>query len=231
MANELDSCRPFVAQILQACDAFHFQCVTLFAVLDHVSRDGTLQALQDLAPREPRLRIVWAPENRCVVDAYVRGYREALDAGSDWILEIDAGFSHDPADAPRFFETMAAGYDCVFGTRFSLGGGFRNAPLKRRMVSRYGSLLTNKLIGTQLTDMTSGYELFSRRALEMVLAKGIRSRAHFFQTEIKVFCRNLKLAEVPIVYSNPSPSLSNNALLEALRGLSYLFRQRLKGTL
>jgi dolichol-phosphate mannosyltransferase len=79
--------------------------------------------------------------------------------------------------------------------------------------------------------MTSGFELFSREVLEMVLARGIQSRAHFFQTEIKTYCRNLKITEVPIHYRSPSPRLTGSAVTEALRQLRRLFRLRLAGQL
>ena len=139
-----------------------------------------------------------APENRCVVDAYIRGYREALASGAEWILEIDGGFSHDPGNIPQFFPYMAQNYDCVFGSRFTNGGSITSRSLGRRVVSWGGTLLTNALIGTKLTDMTSGFEMFRRDVLQNVLDRGIHSQAHFFQTEIKVHCRNLKIAEVPI---------------------------------
>ena len=230
MANEADNCVSFVRSLLNQCERFPFRKLRLFVVIDRASTDGTRALLEDEARTEPRLEVVWAPENRCVVDAYVCGYRAALAAGCDWILEIDAGFSHDPADAPQFFETMLQGYDCVFGTRFGRGGRCE-ASFKRRFISRAGTVLTNLLLGTRLTDMTSGYELFTRDALKMVLARGIRSRAHFFQTEIKVFCRRLKCAEVPIKYSFPSPRLSSAAVLEALGRLAGLFCERLAGVL
>jgi dolichol-phosphate mannosyltransferase len=92
-------------------------------------------------------------------------------------------------------------------------------------------VLTNLLIGTKLKDMTSGFEMFTREALSMVLAKGIHSRAHFFQTEIKIHCRNLKIVEVPIHYHRASPGLSSGPVGEAFRQLWRLFRLRLSGTL
>jgi dolichol-phosphate mannosyltransferase len=231
MGNEAANCVSFVRLLLRECDRFPFRRVRMFVVLDTVSTDGTRALLEEAARSEPRLEVVWSPGNRCVVDAYVCGYKAALAAGCDWILEIDGGFSHDPADAPRFFETMARGYDCVFGTRFAGGGHFEESSFKRRFISRSGTMLTNLLLGTGLSDMTSGYELFTRQALKLVLARGIRSQAHFFQTEIKVFCRRLKCAEVPINYRHPSPHLSNAAVVEALGRLVGLFRQRLAGTL
>jgi dolichol-phosphate mannosyltransferase len=223
MANEGEDAVRFVRETLARCDGF--ARVQFFAVLDNATKDNSLELLRAYAASEPRLRVVWAPENRCVVDAYVRGYREALAAGCDWILEIDAGFSHKPDDLPRFFDAMAKGCDCAFGSRFMRGSVLTDASLKRYIVSRGGTLLTNLLLGTRQTDMTSGFELFSRRALETTLERGIRSRAHFFQTEIKVFCRNLRIVEVPIHYSSPSPRLKGSAVAESFRELWHLRRR------
>ena len=226
MANERETAAAFVREVLAACAPFRFKSLTFFAVLDRVSRDGTLELLRELEATVPQLRVVWAPENRCVVDAYLRGYREALDAGCDWVLEIDAGFSHQPSDIPRFFEKMSEGFDCVFGTRFAQGGGFTESPLKRKVISRGGTLLANLLLGTRLSDMTSGFELFSRAALEQALDKGINSRGHFFQTEIKAHCHSLRFAEVPIRYRAASDSVNNNVLKDAFVNLWRLFRAR-----
>jgi dolichol-phosphate mannosyltransferase len=223
MANEGDSAVPFVKLVLERCVGF--RQTTFFAVLDNANRDNSLELLRSYAAAELRLRVVWAPENRCVVDAYLRGYHEALAAGCDWILEIDAGFSHQPEDLPKFFDAMTGGYDCIFGSRFMKGSRLTGENPKRYIVSRGGTLLSNLLLGTRQTDMTSGFEFFSRAALEHVLKCGIRSRAHFFQTETKTFCRNLKWIEVPIHYSSPSPRLKAAAVSEAFRQLWQL-RQR-----
>ena len=224
MANEGDQATAFCQGVLKNCSGF--QKVTFFAVFDRVTKDESLDRMRELERGEPRLSVVWAPENRCVVDAYMRGFKEALAAGCDWILEIDAGFSHQPGDIPRFFDAMEQGMDCVFGSR-SLGC-FQDSSLKRRFVSWGGTVLANLLLGTRQTDMTSGFELFSAKTLRMVLDRGIQSRAHFFQTEIKTYCRNLRFVEVPITYRAASPRLGSSAVTEAFRQLWRLFRLRLK---
>jgi len=229
MANERDTAVEFVRAVLGQCDGFHE--VVFFAVLDNKCKDGTTDLLRQMAASETRLNVVWAPENRCVVDAYVRGYREALKAGCDWILEIDAGFSHDPSDMPRFFERLDEGYECVFGSRFCEGAKLSETPLKRRIISKGGTILANMLLGTRLKDMTSGFELFSRKAMQRVLEKGIRSKAHFFQTEIKTYCRVFRCAEVPIHYSAPSNSVNRQVLADAFGNLFRLFRLRITGRL
>ena len=217
MANESDTAERFCYEVLGHCDGF--RSATMFVILDRATHDNTRAILETYGLTEPRLRVVWAPENRCAVDAYVRGYREALAAGCDWILEIDGGFSHQPSDIPSFFALLGEGYDCIFGTRFGFGGTITDSSFKRRVVSRGGTFLTNLLLGTKLTDMTSGFQFFSRDALQMILDRGIESRAHFFQTEMKVHCRDLRIAEVPIHYKAASPRLKGTAITEAFRQL------------
>jgi dolichol-phosphate mannosyltransferase len=229
MANESSEAVTFCEAVLQECQGF--KDVTFFAVFDRVTRDHSLDLMRDLERSEPRLVVVWAPENRCVVDAYLRGYREALAAGCDWILEIDAGFSHQPRDIPQFFDAMEKGLDCVFGSRFLDRGGFESSSIKRRFVSWGGTALANFLLGTRQTDMTSGFELFSRETLQMVIDRGIESRAHFFQTEVKAYCRSQRFVEVPITYRAASPRLGLSSLREAFSQLWRLRRLRLQGEL
>jgi dolichol-phosphate mannosyltransferase len=217
MANERTCAARFVEEVLAETEGF--SDVKLYVILDRVSKDGTRDILDDLAQREPRLRVVWAPENRCVVDAYVRGYKEALAANHDYILEMDAGFSHQPKDMQRFFEAMEKGYDCVFGSRFMPGGQISETPWTRRYLSRGGTVLANLLLGTRLRDMTSGFELFSQPALRYILGRGINSRAHFFQTEIKFHAKPLRIIEVPIEYAAASPSVSSSSIKDAFKNL------------
>ena len=146
--------------------------------------------------------------------------------GADWILEIDAGFSHKPKNIRQFFSQIQSGYDCIFGSRFMRGGTIRNSSWRRYLISRGGTFLTNRLLGTELTDMTSGFEMFSRSALEHVLQKGVHSRAHFFQTEIKTYCHELRFTEVPIQYEAASPRLRTSALKDAFIHLWRLYKLR-----
>lgn len=231
MANERANAVQFVQAVLEQCRPLSFKSVTFFAVLDRASKDGTVELLREMERDEPRLRVVWAPENRSVVDAYLRGYREAINSRCDWILEIDAGYSHQPSEIPQFFEKMSEGYDCVFGSRFCEGGRMEESPLKRRIISRGGSVLTNMLLGTRLKDMTSGFEMFKRPVLEEVLERGIHSRGHFFQTEIKAYCRGRRITEVPIHYRAASDSVNNKVLKDAFNNLWRLFRLRIRGRL
>jgi dolichol-phosphate mannosyltransferase len=230
MANEGNDAVRFVQAVMDRCPGVGR--VRFFVVVDNATTDNSVELLREYAAsNDERLVVVWAPENRNVVDAYVRGYREAVNSGADWILEIDAGFSHQPDDIPQFLERIEQDYDCIFGSRFMAGAQYVRGSYKRYFISRAGSLLTNTLLGTRLSDMTSGFELFSRPALEQVLRIGVHSRAHFIQTEIKVYCRGLRYVEVPIRYQSPSPRLGSAALGDSLAQLWRLLCLRCRGEL
>jgi dolichol-phosphate mannosyltransferase len=197
----------------------------LFCVLDKASRDGTRGRVEARGSVDPRIRMVWAPENRCVVDAYFRGYKEALAAECRWILEMDGGLSHLPEQIPRFLEAMEAGVDFAAGSRFLQGGSF-SGRWSRRLLSRGGTLLTNAVLGTRMRDMTSGFECFSHSAMQFVVTRGVESRGHFFQTEIRTMLHDWSWREVPIDYSAPSKSVGSGQILEAFRILWKLKRAR-----
>lgn len=219
MASEEGNALSFVRDVLAMCSPCNFKSVTMFVVLDRVSKDRTRELLEGFSKTESRLTVLWSPENRNVVDAYTRGYREALEMGSDWILEIDAGYSHRPEEIPQFFDKMSEGYDCVFGSRFMRGGAMTDSGIRRVVISRGGTLLSNLLLGTKLKDMTSGFEMFKRAALESVLKKGIESKGPFFQTEIKFHCRTFKIAEVPIHHRGANHTVGSSAISDSLRHL------------
>lgn len=231
MANEVETASRFVDDVVAFCVKQGFETVRFYAVLDGVSTDGTLDALRRKQSTCPRLEVVWAPENRCVVDAYVRGYRSALEDGCDWVLEIDAGYSHQPDEIPQFLAKIPEGYDCVFGSRFIEGGDMRENSLKRRILSKGGTILSNLVLHTRLHDMTSGFQLFSRAALQAILDRGIRSRGPFFQTEMKAYCQRLRVVEVPISYRGANHSIGKAALQDSLLGLWRLYQLRLQGQL
>ncbi|MBA2432452.1 MAG: glycosyltransferase [Chthoniobacterales bacterium] len=227
MANEGQKAVEFVDAVLAQCQNFRER--TFVAVLDRATKDNTLELMNEHAQRTPDLKVVWAPENRGVVDAYLRGYREALALQPDWVLEIDAGFSHQPSDIPILLRKMEQGYDCVFGSRFCPGGSIADSGKKRYWISWGGTFLTNLVLGTKLHDMTSGFQLFTREALQQIVDRGIVSRGPFFQTEMKTYARRLRVTEAPIQYRAASHNVGRKQIADAFRNLWRLLRLRLAG--
>ncbi len=224
MANEENDFAPFVDAMSRVLD--DLQSGAVYLVIDTVSTDRTLDLANALAARDPRYRVVWAPENRNVVDAYLAGFRAALRGGFQWIIEMDAGLSHDPAAIPAFLKALDAGHDCVFGSRFIPGGTMGDSPAKRIFLSLAGSWAAQIFLGCRMRDVTSGYEAFRREALEKLVAYPLHSRAHFYQTEVRYLFRKRNWIELPIVYRAPSPRVSRGALRNAFATLfTYTLRR------
>ena len=223
LANEEGTIIPLLDRILAQLTPAD----AIFCVLDNVSRDRTRELITRRGAIDRPVNCVWAPENRCVVDAYFRGYRAAMEAGCEYILEMDGGFSHSPEEIPGFIRAMEEGYDFAGGSRFSRGGS-HSGSFNRRLVSWGGTVLANALLGTRMRDMTGGFECFNRRAMELVLSHGVRSRAHFFQTEIRYLMHRLRWTEVPINYRNPSPSVGTGNVREAFGTLGQLTAERFR---
>jgi dolichol-phosphate mannosyltransferase len=227
MANEEEDFDLFIAEMTKILD--RLESGTVYIVIDTVSTDSTLNLCKALSLRDPRFKTVWAPENRNVVDAYMRGYREAFEQGHEIIIEMDAGMSHDPKAIPMFIRVLNEGNECAFGSRFINGGSMVDSPLKRRLLSRGGTLLANLLLGTRLFDMTSGYQGFHADVVAKLLKHKFLSTAHFYQTEVRYLLRKHRYFEIPIHYKAPSPRVSKNAIRNALRSLRFYFTKRIFG--
>jgi len=199
----------------------------VYLIVDKASKDRTLELSQELEKSDARFKAVWAPENKNVVDAYLRGYREAYNNGHEFIIEMDAGLSHDPRALPMFLRVLNEGNECAFGSRFINGGSITESNYKRTVLSKVGTILSNLLLGTRMYDMTSGYQGFHRHIVGKFLAYQLHSKAHFYQTELRYLLRDTRFAEIPIHYKAPSPRVSQNAIKNSISVLLYYFKQRL----
>ncbi len=222
LANEITNIDRFADEVLNYIGPDD----RLYCVLDLVSRDGTREVVEARAKNDPRIVYVWAPENRCLADAYYTGYRIAYAANCRWILEIDAGFSYAPAKIPEFITAMEAGYDFVCGSRFIQGGAHRS-PWTRRLLSYGATTLTRLIAGSQMTDLTGGFESFSRTAMKCVLQNRVRSRGNFFHAEIRHMMSQFRWKEIPVVYVNDQYRVGRSALGESFRVLGEMGLKRL----
>lgn len=225
LANEEGDFEPFVAALVKVLDGLGSG--TAYLVVDQVSQDRTLQLCRALEQQDVRFRTIWAPENRNVVDAYLTGYRAAFANGHEPIIEMDAGLSHDPRALPLFLDALNAGNECAFGSRFINGGSMTRSKLRRWLLSRMGTVLSNLLLGTRMYDMTSGYQGFSREVVGRFQHYPLLSKAHFYQTELRYLLRRTRYTEIPIHYMAPSPHVSAGSIANSVRVLWYYFIQRL----
>lgn len=226
MANEEHDFFPFISTLQEELDSLKNGVV--FLVVDNVSKDRTLELCRNLSENDKRFYTIWAPENRNVVDAYIRGYKEALkNSDAEYIIEMDAGLSHDPKELSTFIHHLTAGVECVYGSRFIEGGSMGDSPVKRQSLSKTGTTLSNLLLGTKLHDMTSGYQGFHRSIVEKFTSHELKSKAHFYQTEIRYLLRKHSSKEIPIHYNAPSPRVSKKAIINSIETLLYYFWRRI----
>jgi dolichol-phosphate mannosyltransferase len=225
MANEESDFDIFIEAVNRALNTL--PSGNVFLVIDKASTDGTLALCKKLSEKNNRFHTVWAPENRNVVDAYLRGYREALKTDAEFIIEMDAGLSHDPASLATFLKYLSEGYECVYGSRFIKGGSMGDSPANRQTLSRTGTILANLLLGTKLKDMTSGYQGFHRKVVAQFASFPLQSRAHFYQTELRYLLRKYKSIEIPIQYRAPSPRVSKKAIINSVESLLHYFWRRI----
>jgi apolipoprotein N-acyltransferase len=190
-------------------------------VMDDSSPDGTATAVETVAAGEPRVDLVIRPAKGGLKSAYLDGFRRAIEAGHDLVVEMDADLSHHPEELPRLVEA-ARHHHLVIGTRYIPGGNVRNWGLLRRLLSRGGNLYARVLLGFPFRDATSGYRIFRREALEELMADPIRTDGYAFQVELayRAWRRGMAVGEVPITFTERvagASKLSRGIVLEAVR--------------
>src|SRR5918992_4132546 len=170
-----------VAPLVRAvCDALPGARVL---VVDDSSPDGTGRIAERLAAEHEAVEVLHRPRKSGLGRAYVSGFAHALAAGASAVVEMDADFSHDPADLPRFLERAAAGTDLVLGSRYVPGGGIADWGRLRRVISRGGCEYARRVLGVVVRDLTGGYKCFRPGALEAIDYASVRSQGYAFQVE------------------------------------------------
>lgn len=216
VANEEDTMGRIIDEIL----ALPYDELYLYPVIDSYSKDRTEQIIRSYEDTG-RVKCIFYEGSTGVISCYLEGYRRALDDGAEYIIEMDGGGSHLPSEIPQYITKLDEGYECVWGSRFIKGGGMKDDPLYRKMLSGGGTWLSNLVLGTKLKDMTSGFEGFRREVLEEFDFDRFLSTGHMYQTEMRYYCRNKKGIEVPIHYQAGKSSLKAKSVTEAL---SILFK-------
>ncbi|GHT13089.1 dolichol-phosphate mannosyltransferase [Bacteroidia bacterium] len=156
--------------------------------------------------------------------AYIAGFRWGLEQGYDYICEMDADFSHNPDDLPRLLEACEQGADLAVGSRYVSGVNVVNWPMKRVLISYYGSAYVRKILNIRVRDMTAGFKCYRRKTLEAICFDNIKMKGYGFQIEMKYTAMKLgfHLVEVPIIFTDRklgSTKMSGGIVREALLGI------------
>ena len=212
--NERDNIVRLAGEVL----AQHPSISILF--VDDNSPDGTGAIADELASGNERIKVMHRPGKLGLGSAYCAGFKAALGMGADYLVEMDADFSHDPSILPVFLEAIQ-GCDLVIGSRYLNGVSVVNWPIRRLMLSVFASLYTRVITGLQVMDCTSGFKCFRRSTVEAIDLDTVGSDGYSFQIEMNYRCmeKGLKIVEVPIIFIDRhagSSKMSKKIVREAI---------------
>ncbi|HEY4768201.1 MAG TPA: polyprenol monophosphomannose synthase [Candidatus Limnocylindria bacterium] len=195
--NERENLEGLVAAVLAAMPE------ASVLVVDDSSPDGTGEMADALAADEPRVAVLHRPAKEGLGVAYRDGFRWALDRpGTRAVVQMDADFSHDPADLPRLLTPLMHEADLVLGTRYLPGGGTVGWPLHRQLISRAGTLFARTVLLLPYRDLTGGFKAWRREVLEAVRLRESSASGYGFQVETTWWAhrRGAKIVQVPIIF-------------------------------
>jgi dolichol-phosphate mannosyltransferase len=201
-------------------------------VVDDRSPDGTGRLADRLAAADPHVEVLHRTDRNGLGPAYLAGFRHALANGAQRIIEMDADFSHDPADIPRLLAAVDAGADLALGSRYVAGGAVADWGLLRRVLSRGGCTYARSVLGIGIRDLTGGFKCFRREVLESIDLDTVRSHGYAFQVELtyRALTHGFAVTEVPIVFRDRVLGRSKMSAVIALEAIWMLpqlrFRRR-----
>jgi dolichol-phosphate mannosyltransferase len=204
-------------------------------VIDDNSPDGTGGRADELAAELGYVDVLHRERKEGLGPAYLAGFRRALDAGAELIVEMDCDFSHDPRDVPRLIEAADAA-DVVLGSRYVPGGGVENWGAVRRLISAGGSLYARLILGVSVRDLTGGFKCIRRTVLEAIDLDAIHSRGYAFQIELtyRALRKGFRVQEVPIRFVDREvggSKMSRAIVLEAVWKVPLIRLAALRGQL
>ena len=190
-------------------------------IIDDASPDGTGEIADRLAAEDPRVHVLHRRGKLGLGTAYLEGFRWGLERGYEYLFEMDADFSHDPAHLPQFLEAIQD-CDVVLGSRYLHGRvTVINWPIGRLLLSYFANVYARLVTGLPVADATGGYKCFRRKVLESIELDRVESEGYAFQIEmsLRAWRRGFRLGEIPIVFVDRTlgeSKMSKRIVLEAV---------------
>jgi len=230
--NERDNLEPMLRALGEQLDTGRDRVL----VIDDNSPDGTGKLAAELAAELPWVEVLQRPRKEGLGPAYIAGFRYALAAGAELVVEIDCDFSHDPADVPRLIASCEGGTDLTLGSRWVKGGGTVNWGAGRKLISRGGSLYARMLLGVGIRDLTGGFKCFRREVLEAIDLEAIAAKGYGFQIETtyRVLRKGFSVVEIPITFVDRrvgESKMGGSIVIEAMLQVPLLRYRALRGQL
>ena len=190
-------------------------------VVDDNSPDGTGEIAERCAVELGGIEVLHRPGKMGLGSAYRQGFAHVIAQGVDVVVSMDVDFSHDPLVIPAMLEAIEAGSDAVIGSRYVNGGGTKNWPIHRRLLSRWGNLYTASVLGVKVRDCTSGFRAYRATALASIAPETTKAEGYAFLSElvVRLSRRGLKISEVPILFvdrENGTSKMSGRIIAESM---------------
>jgi dolichol-phosphate mannosyltransferase len=200
-------------------------------VVDDNSPDGTGRIADDIATRDPHVRVMHRAGKLGLGTAYVQAFTKGLAEGYDRFFEMDADLSHDVRYLPDFVRALDDGADIVIGSRNIPGGGVEGWGVGRHFISKGGSLYSRTILGLGVKDLTSGYKAFTRRALEAIELGDVHSNGYSFQIELtyRAVRRGMRVKEVPIIFVDRTAGRSKMSRKIFVEAIGMVWKLRFDG--
>ena len=191
-------------------------------VVDDSSPDGTGEIADRIASGQPLVTVIHRPVKEGLGPAYATGFDRALETGAEVVVEMDADFSHDPADLPRLIAAVEAGADMAIGSRYVKGGSTPDWPLPRKAISRGGNLYARLMLGLPVRDATAGFRAMRSEALRSLPYRSAEASGYGFQVEMawRAHQQGLTVVEVPISFrdrTRGTSKMGTGIVVEAMK--------------
>ena len=197
--NEIENVEKIIRAVLALEEGFDI------LIIDDGSPDGTAAAVKRLqAQFEGRLHLIERSGKLGLGTAYLTGFKWSLEHGYDYTFEMDADFSHAPADLPRLYAACSDGDDMSIGSRYCKGVSVVNWPIGRILMSYFASVYVRTVLRFKIYDSTAGFVCYTKRLLEAIDFDAVQMKGYGFQIEMKYTTYKLgyKIAEVPVIFIN-----------------------------
>ena len=171
-------------------------------VVDDGSPDGTGDLADELAATDDAIHVLHRTEKQGLGPAYAAGFARGLELGADILCEMDADFSHDPADLPRLVAAVEAGADLAIGSRYVPGGDTEGWPWHRRALSQWGNRYAATALDMNVKDATAGFRAFRETTIRKLDPSTCEASGYGFQVEMawRTESAGLTIVEVPITF-------------------------------
>ena len=217
--NEIENIETIIRAVFSLNKSFHI------LIVDDNSPDKTAAKVVELQSEfKDQLFLENREKKAGLGTAYVFGFKWALNKDYDYIFEMDADFSHNPADLEKLYQACEEGAEVAIGSRYVTGVNVVNWPLSRVLLSFFASYYVKKITGMKIHDATAGFMCYRRNVLETINIDKIKFIGYAFQIEMKyrAYCKKLKIVEVPIIFTDRTmgqSKMSNSIIKEAIFGV------------